>query len=143
MFYLLEQALYWILVVLLRRPVLARGPTILYVLTLIPTLVLYRHLTTIGRPRREPTSGALISPGEDLAQSGITEWCWDIIYVTWGCAVGSGLLGSWVWWLYLIVCRFSSIYALYQALTIYIRVLDSFLRRLQDIYQVHWPNVLQ
>ncbi|KAF8609336.1 DUF788-domain-containing protein [Ceratobasidium sp. AG-I] len=100
---LIANALYWVLIVLFRRPVLARGPTILYVLTLIPTVVLYRHLTTIGRPRREPNTGALISPGEDLAQSGITEWCWDIIYVTWGCAVGSGILGSWVWWLYLII----------------------------------------
>ncbi|QRV76495.1 transcription factor TFIID complex subunit 8 carboxy-term protein [Ceratobasidium sp. AG-Ba] len=100
---LIANALHWILRFLLRRPILARGSTILYILTLIPTLILYRHLTTIGVPRREPNTGALISPGEDLAQSGITEWCWDIIYVTWACAVGSGLLGNWVWWLYLVI----------------------------------------
>ncbi|ELU41753.1 transcription factor TFIID complex subunit 8 c-term domain-containing protein [Rhizoctonia solani AG-1 IA] len=79
------------------------SPTSLYVLTFIPTVVLYRHLTSIGLPRKEPKTGALISPGEDLHQSGITEWCWDIIYVTWGCAVGSSLLGNWVWWLYLVI----------------------------------------
>ncbi|KAG8681899.1 hypothetical protein FRC08_015337 [Ceratobasidium sp. 394] len=100
---LIANVLHWLLRILLRRPILARGPTILYVLTLAPTVVLYRHLTTIGLPRREPNTGALISPGEDLAQPGITEWCWDIIYVTWACAVGSGLLGSWVWWLYLVI----------------------------------------
>ncbi|CAE6505010.1 unnamed protein product [Rhizoctonia solani] len=100
---LIANALYWILRLLLRRPVLARGSTSLYVLTFIPTMVLYRHLTSIGLPRKEPNTGALISPGEDLNQSGITEWCWDIIYVTWGCAVGSSLLGNWVWWLYLVI----------------------------------------
>ncbi|KAG9100643.1 hypothetical protein FRC07_010392 [Ceratobasidium sp. 392] len=100
---LVANVLHWLLRILFRRPILARGSTILYVLTLVPTAVLYRHLTTIGSPRREPNTGALISPGEDLAQSGITEWCWDIIYVTWACAVGSGLLGSWVWWLYLVI----------------------------------------
>ncbi|KAF8680097.1 hypothetical protein RHS04_04331 [Rhizoctonia solani] len=100
---LIANALYWVLRFLFRRPVLARGPTSLYVLTFIPTVVLYRHLTSIGLPRKEPKTGALISPGEDLHQSGITEWCWDIIYVTWGCAVGSSLLGNWVWWLYLVI----------------------------------------
>ncbi|KAG8744898.1 hypothetical protein FRC10_009268 [Ceratobasidium sp. 414] len=78
---LIANVLHWLLRVLLRRPILARGPNILYVLTLAPTVVLYRHLTTIGLPRREPNTGALISPGEDLAQPGITEWCWDIIYI--------------------------------------------------------------
>ncbi|CAE6532814.1 unnamed protein product [Rhizoctonia solani] len=100
---LVANALYWILRLLFRRPVLAGGPTSLYILTFIPTVVLYRHLTSIGLPRKEPNTGALISPGEDLNQSGITEWCWDIIYVTWGCAVGSSLLGNWVWWLYLVI----------------------------------------
>ncbi|KAG8736797.1 hypothetical protein FRC12_017447 [Ceratobasidium sp. 428] len=100
---LIANLLYWVLRILFNRPIVARGPTILYVLTLIPTVFLYRHLTTIGLPRREPNTGALISPGEDLAQPGITEWCWDIIYLTWGCAVGSSLLGSWVWWAYLLI----------------------------------------
>ena len=35
--------------------------------------------------------------------SGITEWCWDIVYITWACQVGSALLGEWFWWLYLSV----------------------------------------
>ncbi|KAB5593424.1 Transcription factor TFIID complex subunit 8 c-term domain-containing protein [Ceratobasidium theobromae] len=100
---LIANVLYWVLRFFFRGPVLARGPTTLYILTFIPTAVLYRHLTSIGLPRKEPKTGALISPGEDLNQSGITEWCWDIIYVTWGCAVGSSLLGNWVWWLYLVI----------------------------------------
>ncbi|CEL57781.1 Meiotically up-regulated gene 69 protein OS=Schizosaccharomyces pombe (strain 972 / ATCC 24843) GN=mug69 PE=1 SV=4 [Rhizoctonia solani AG-1 IB] len=100
---LIANVLHWVLRFLFCRPVLARGPTSLYILTFIPTVVLYRHLTSIGLPRKEPQTGTLISPGEDLSQSGITEWCWDIIYVTWGCAVGSSLLGNWVWWLYLVI----------------------------------------
>ncbi|KAH7344934.1 hypothetical protein B0J17DRAFT_637615 [Rhizoctonia solani] len=106
---LIANALYWLLRLLLRGPLLARGPTFLYILTFIPTVVLYRHLTSIGLPRKEPKTGALISPGEDLNQSGITEWCWDIIYVTWGCAVGSSLLGNWVWWLYLVIPGYAAL----------------------------------
>jgi hypothetical protein len=83
------------------------GQLTVYGLTALPTLVLYRHLSSIGLPRRDPTTGILISSGEDLNQPGVTEWCWDVIYVTWGCAVGSSLLGNWVWYLYLSIPAFA------------------------------------
>lgn len=86
----------------------------LYILTAIPVLVLYRHLSSVGLPRRDPATGALIAPGEDLAQSGVTEWCWDVIYVTWACQVGSSLFGEWVWWGYLSVRKFSLFLVLYR-----------------------------
>ena len=75
----------------------------IHVLTFIPLFVLYTHLNSIGSPRRDPTTGALIGSGEDLNMSGVTEWCWDIIYVTWACQVGSAALGEWFWWSYLCV----------------------------------------
>lgn len=74
-------------------------------MTAIPEFVLFRHLSTVGSPRRDPTTGALIAPGEDLGTPGVTEWCFDVIYVTWACLVGSSLLGEFVWWLYLSVSR--------------------------------------
>ena len=77
--------------------------TVLYVLTAVPLVILYKHLYSIGSPRRDPITGALIGSGEDLNMSGITEWCWDIVYITWACQVGSALLGEWFWWLYLSV----------------------------------------
>jgi len=87
--------------VLLRRQSLSSIFSILiYTLTFAPTLFLYSFLVRAGTPRRD-ASGALISPGDDLNQAGLTEWSWDIIYVTWACQAGSGLLGDWVWWIYL------------------------------------------
>lgn len=77
--------------------------TVLHVLTAVPLVILYKHLYSIGSPRRDPITGALIGSGEDLNMSGITEWCWDIVYITWACQVGSALLGEWFWWLYLSV----------------------------------------
>lgn len=48
----------------------------------------YRYLVKIGTPRRDP-AGNLVSSGEDLNQGGITEWCFDVLYVTcgWWCFV--------------------------------------------------------
>ena len=93
-----------------------------YVLSLIPSIFLSRYLERIGSPRHDPTTGTLISSGEDLASPGIFEWCFDVVYITCersytlsyipvpsrlssagACQVGSGLFGTWVWWLYLVV----------------------------------------
>jgi hypothetical protein len=54
----------------------------IYLLTSIPMFLLSNHLIKIGSTRREASTGALISSGEDLSQLGVTEWCFDIIYIT-------------------------------------------------------------
>ena len=51
------------------------------ILTAIPHVLIYRYLLTIGTVKRDP-SGVLIISGEDLSQEGITEWCFDVIYIT-------------------------------------------------------------
>ena len=98
------------------------GSVALYVATFLPALFLYKYLVKIGTARRDPTTGTLISYGEDLSQQGVTEWCFDILYVTCGsysciiilsvdpsaigaCQIGSGAFGEWFWWLYMIVSR--------------------------------------
>ena len=53
----------------------------LHILSHIPSTFIARYLYKIGEPRRTDT-GELISPGEDLNQPGVIEWCFDIIYVT-------------------------------------------------------------
>ena len=88
-----------------------------YALSLVPSVFLSRYLERIGSPRRDPTTGALISAGEDLARPGIIEWCFDVVYITWACQVGSGAFGVWVWWLYLIVSPVPRL--------VVVRVLDS------------------
>jgi SRP-independent targeting protein 2/TMEM208 len=54
----------------------------IYVVTLVPMLLLSNYLVKMGTARRDPSTGTLISPGEDLSQPGVTEWCFDILYIT-------------------------------------------------------------
>ena len=54
---------------------------IVFLSTSAPLFVLYRYLINIGTTKRN-ADGTLISSGEDLNQAGITEWCFDVIYVT-------------------------------------------------------------
>ncbi len=73
----------------------------------------------MGTPRRDST-GNLVSPGDDLNQPGMTEWMFDILYIscesigehefvfnsssTLGFAqVGTSIFGEWLWWTYLVV----------------------------------------
>jgi len=78
----------------------------------IPSTFIARYLYKIGEPKRSP-SGELISPGEDLNQSGVTEWAFDIIYVTWACQIGSAIFGERFWWLAAVI----PLYALYKIWT--------------------------
>ncbi|KAI9574481.1 hypothetical protein HD554DRAFT_2201489 [Boletus coccyginus] len=79
------------------------GSLAIYVMTYLPALFLSRYLESIGTSRRDPTTGAVISSGEDLNQPGTTEWCFDVLYVTWVCQIGSGAFGEWFWCLYLLI----------------------------------------
>ncbi|KAF5322535.1 hypothetical protein D9619_000982 [Psilocybe cf. subviscida] len=90
---------------LLRRSSLppSKGSLAIYLVTFLPALFLNNYLVKIGTPRRDPTTGTLISQGEDLSQPGVTEWCFDILYITWVCQMGSGAFGEWFWWFYMII----------------------------------------
>ncbi|KAH0587428.1 hypothetical protein H2248_006217 [Termitomyces sp. 'cryptogamus'] len=91
--------------VLFRRDSLppSRASLAIYVATFCPAFFLSNYLIKIGTTRRDPTTGSLISYGEDLNQAGVTEWCFDILYVTWTCQIGSGVFGEWFWWLYMVI----------------------------------------
>ncbi|KAK7061522.1 hypothetical protein R3P38DRAFT_2829957 [Favolaschia claudopus] len=93
-----------VLRLLLRRGSLppSKGALFLYTVTFFPAFFLSNYLIRIGTTRRDP-NGTLISYGEDLNQPGVTEWCFDILYVTWACQIGSGAFGEWFWWLYLVI----------------------------------------
>ncbi|TRM68329.1 hypothetical protein BD626DRAFT_481410 [Schizophyllum amplum] len=81
----------------------SKGSIAIYVLTFCPSFFLSTYLIKIGTTRRDPTTGLLISYGEDLSQPGVTEWCFDILYITWTCQIGSGAFGEWFWYLYLVI----------------------------------------
>lgn len=53
----------------------------IYILSHVQSTLIARYLARIGEPKRNDT-GELITPGEDLNQPGIIEWCFDVIYVT-------------------------------------------------------------
>ena len=110
---------------------------------------MYRYLVKIGTPRRDP-AGNLVSSGEDLNQGGITEWCFDVLYVTCGwwcfvyqlslrlsltlfciglCQVGSAIFGERFWFLYLSVSV-----TLYDSIANQLkRLSDPFVRRIQNL----------
>jgi len=44
--------------------------------------LLSNYLVKIGTVKRDPSTGTLMSSGEDLSQPGVTEWCFDVLYVT-------------------------------------------------------------
>ncbi|PFH52670.1 hypothetical protein AMATHDRAFT_173262 [Amanita thiersii Skay4041] len=90
---------------LLRRNSLppSKGSLAIYILTFFPVLFLSSYLIKMGTTRRDSVTGTLISYGEDLNQPGVTEWCFDILYITWACQIGSGAFGEWFWWFYMVI----------------------------------------
>ena len=63
----------------------------IHVLSQIISTFIARYLARIGDPKRSDT-GELISPGEDLNQPGIIEWCFDVIYVTCKLVLGFSII---------------------------------------------------
>lgn len=53
----------------------------LYCASVALSQFLYQHLRRVGEPRRDST-GNLVSPGDDLNQPGITEWTFDVLYIS-------------------------------------------------------------
>ena len=109
--------------ILFRRSSLppSKSSLAIYIITFFPAFFLSNYLVKLGTTRRDPMTGTLISYGEDLNQPGVTEWCFDILYVTCkpffsghlqldlnitfigACQIGSGAFGEWFWWLYMAV----------------------------------------
>ena len=56
----------------------------------VPSTLIARYLARVGEPKRANT-GALISPGEDLNQSGGIAWCFNVIYTTCERALNSSI----------------------------------------------------
>ncbi|KAK9326145.1 hypothetical protein V1517DRAFT_311906 [Lipomyces orientalis] len=98
-------ALYIISYLLFRRP----GSIKSYLILSLPAWIIEYQLDRIGRPKYSPQNGSLISAGEDLSQVGLTEWLWDIVYVTWGCDILGFIIGrTWVWLIYLVIPTYGS-----------------------------------
>lgn len=76
---------------------------LVYFLLSIPSFICQFTLEKAGRPTLDPASGALKSSGEDLSAKGLTEYMWDVVWVTWACQVLVMLFGNWLWLLWAVV----------------------------------------
>ncbi|KAL2076025.1 hypothetical protein VTL71DRAFT_968 [Oculimacula yallundae] len=63
----------------------------------IPSLIAEYILETSGRPKYDAATKTLKSAGEDLSAPGLTEYMFDIIWVTWLCLISVITFGNWGW----------------------------------------------
>jgi hypothetical protein len=54
---------------------------VLYCCSAALSQFLYQYLKRMGTPRHDST-GNLVSPGNDLNQTGMTEWTFDVLYIS-------------------------------------------------------------
>ncbi|KAM3465541.1 hypothetical protein BB8028_0001g11290 [Beauveria bassiana] len=76
---------------------------VLYGVLSAPALACEFVLERSGRPRHDAATGTLKSAGEDLAAPGLTEYMFDVVWVTWAAAILVMLVGSWGWALWAVV----------------------------------------
>jgi len=74
----------------------------------VPSFVCQAFLEWSGRPSYDPTTHALKKSGEDLAAQGLTEYMFDVIWVTWAVAILVVLFGNWAWFLWCVVPVFGA-----------------------------------
>lgn len=81
---------------------------LVYALLSLPSFICQFALEKAGRPRFDAATGALKSAGEDLAAQGLTEYMWDVVWITWACQVLVMLFGNWFWLLWAVVPAFGA-----------------------------------
>jgi len=82
---------------LLFNLLIKRRSLLAYAIFSIPCLVVEYMLESTGRPKFDSNTKALKSAGEDLAAPGLTEYMFDIIWITWASLVVVMLFGNWGW----------------------------------------------
>lgn len=60
------------------------------------------QLESIGKPTFDDRGG-VVKTGNDLGQSGLTEYMFDVLYMTWGIQLLVAFTTTYAWWLYLLV----------------------------------------
>lgn len=74
-----------------------------YVVMSLPSFLCQFLLERTGRPHYDAQTGVLRTSGEDLAAAGLTEYMFDVVWVTWGVSVLVILFGNKLWFLWTIV----------------------------------------
>lgn len=65
-----------------------------------PSFICEWVLETSGRPKFDAATGSLKTAGEDLGAAGLTEYMFDVIWVTWASTILVMLFGNWGWLLW-------------------------------------------
>ncbi|KAG9243081.1 hypothetical protein BJ878DRAFT_136501 [Calycina marina] len=79
-----------------------RRSLLTYAIFSIPTIICSYILETTGRPKYDSTH-TLKSAGEDLSAQGLTEYMFDVVWITWASLVAVVLAGNWGWLLWGVV----------------------------------------
>ncbi|RCI08325.1 hypothetical protein L249_8769 [Ophiocordyceps polyrhachis-furcata BCC 54312] len=82
---------------------LRRRSLLVYGLLSLPAFVCQYVLEISGRPKYDAITGALKSSGQDLAARGLTEYMFDVVWVTWVCCAAVMLAGNWAWLLWAVI----------------------------------------
>ena len=80
-----------------------RRSFLVYFILSIPCFIAEFILETTGRPKYDTSTKALKSSGEDLAAPGLTEYMFDVIWITWASLVSVVIFGNWGWLLWAVV----------------------------------------
>ncbi|KAI1807982.1 DUF788-domain-containing protein [Daldinia bambusicola] len=83
--------------------IIKKRSILLYVILSIPSFICEYFLEASGRPRYDPSTKALQRAGEDMSAPGLTEYMFDVIWVTWASVVLVMLFGNWGWLLWTVV----------------------------------------
>ncbi|KAJ4264846.1 hypothetical protein NW762_005089 [Fusarium torreyae] len=75
----------------------------LYGLLSAPALICEYVLEVSGRPKYDPSTRALRTAGEDLSSPGLTEYMFDVIWITWASVILVILFGNKAWFLWLVL----------------------------------------
>ncbi|KAK2593773.1 hypothetical protein QQS21_008534 [Conoideocrella luteorostrata] len=76
---------------------------VVYGLFATPSLICEYVLEISGRPKYDAATGTLKTSGEDLAAAGLTEYMFDVVWVTWASAIAVILFGNWGWLLWAVL----------------------------------------
>lgn len=74
-----------------------------YALLSAPSFICQFALEKAGRPSYEKSTGALRNSGEDMSAPGLTEYMWDVIWVTWAVQIIVMFFGNWFWLFWAVV----------------------------------------
>lgn len=78
-----------------------------YLILSIPAFVAEYVLERTGRP--VVVDGVVKTGGQDLDAQGLTEYLFDVVWVTWACLVAVLVVGNWGWLIWAVIPAFAAV----------------------------------